>query len=147
MVGDKVLCSYHGKMFRKQGIRNHTAKCAEKNGFQDWGRLKHEPVSDLADGFDDPDDDDDELDNALQRHDSRKIDFTDRAGAASPALRPSTARVGPQGEPTTVTPEQQLAVALKKFKALEKANAALPSSSDSNSSRHFSPEKKKKKSK
>ena len=73
-AGDKVPCSHCGKIFGKQGIKNHTVRCAEKNGFQGWGRPKHEPVSDLADGFDDLDDDD-ELDNALQCHDSRKIAF------------------------------------------------------------------------
>ena len=73
-AGDKVLCSYYEKTFGKQSIKNHTAKCAEMNGFHGWGRCKHEPVSDLADGFDDLDDDD-ELDNALQCHDSRKIAF------------------------------------------------------------------------
>ena len=88
-AGDKVLCSYCGKMFGEQGIKNHIAKCAEKNGFQGWGRLEHEPVSDLDGGFDNLDDDDDELDNTRQRHDSRKVTFQNRAQGASPPLRHS----------------------------------------------------------
>ena len=146
-AGDKVLCSYCEKRCGKQGIRNHTAKCAEKNGFHGWvPRLKHEPVPDLADGIIDlGNDGDDELDNALQRHESRKIIFKNRAQGASPPLRHSTAaRDAAKPKEQPATPEQQLVVAIKRLKALEKAKTALPSSSDSSSSGNSSPVKKKK---
>ena len=34
---DKVMCTYCGQMFGKQGIGNHEAKCAEKGRQQDLG--------------------------------------------------------------------------------------------------------------
>ena len=44
---EKVLCSYCGKMFGKQGIRNHIAKCAEQaGGGKGWEQHKYQPISD-----------------------------------------------------------------------------------------------------
>ena len=48
-AGNQVMCTFCKKMFGKQGIKNHTAKCAEKSGIQGWGKHTHEPESDLDD--------------------------------------------------------------------------------------------------
>ena len=44
---DTVMCSFCGKLFGKQGINKHTAKCAEKA--KGWGQYKYKPESDLVD--------------------------------------------------------------------------------------------------
>ena len=37
-AAEKVMCSYCGKMFGKQGIRNHTAKCAQQHSVKGCGQ-------------------------------------------------------------------------------------------------------------
>jgi hypothetical protein len=45
-AGDKVICTHCGEMFGKQGIRNHEAKCAEKEYGKGWDQHKHQPIAD-----------------------------------------------------------------------------------------------------
>ena len=140
---DKVMCTYCGEMFGKQGIRNHEAKCAEKAACRKgWGQHKYQP-------WDDGDyngDDDDNFDLFNSGHQgSKRTTFRTQP---SPSATLSAAGDAPN------PPEQLLAATQKELKALKKqqqkalqqqAKPVLQSSSDSSSSSssNSSPEKKK----
>jgi hypothetical protein len=141
--GEKVLCSYCGKMFGKQGIRNHIAKCAEQ--VKGWDQHKYEAV----DGHEDSDDDFDDLDILNSGHQGNKK--TTFRTQPSPSITLSAAGDAPK------TPQQELAATEKELKALKKEHKALQqlakpviqsssgsSSSDDSSSSNSSPQKKKK---
>ena len=135
----KVACAHCYKMFGKQGIRNHEAKCADKYGSKPkgWQLHKYEPPSD--------DDDFDDILNSGHQGNKKTNSRTQPPPSATPSAAADAAQ----------TPEQLLAKAEKELKALRKkhkalqpqAKLALRTSSDSSSSSHSSPEKKKKKSK
>ena len=103
--GEKVLCSYCGKMFGKQGIRNHIAKCAEQAGVnKGWGQHKYEPTSD---DDDDPDDDDNQYLFDSGSKGRKKTTFTTQPALSLEAGDPPKA---------PATPEQLLAAAQKELR-------------------------------
>jgi chemotaxis protein histidine kinase CheA len=139
--GEKVLCTYCGKMFGKQGIRNHIAKCAEQAGVsKGWDQHKHQPIAD---------------DEYFDNEDFERFNPPDKGSKRTTFTNvpPPTVSLSAAGGDAPKTPEQLLAVALKELKALKKQQKEAleqqeelvpPSSSDSRSSSNSSPEKKKK---
>ena len=143
----KVACAHCYKMFGKQGIRNHEAKCADKYGTKPsgWQNHKHQPWDGGDYGGDDDYGDDNDWDAVLNSGFKGKKKTNSRT-QPPPSATPSAAADAAQ------TPEQLLAKAEKELKALRKkhkalqpqAKPALRTSSDSSSSSHSSPEKNKK---
>ena len=137
-AGDKVMCTHCGDMFGKQGIRNHEAKCAQKEYGKGWDQ--HKPIGD--DRYFNTDD------FELFHNPDKGTKRTTFAKVPTPTVSLSA----PAGDEPK-TSEQLLAETIKELKALKKQNkkeaveqqeALVPPSSDDRSSSNSSPEKKKK---